>query len=94
MGGEMITYPIVCPSCNGSGSINNPCPVSSSSRIVCPACNGGKTVMCRQYCDQVYFDKDNFLNFPKDCGKVQKTAEYSEDEKAINELHMKQHRGE
>ena len=37
-------YLIVCPSCGGSGMINNPQPVISTAQIICPACQGSKTV--------------------------------------------------
>jgi len=39
------TYPIVCPSCRGLGTIDNPESVSSSAKITCPACKGNKTVI-------------------------------------------------
>jgi DnaJ-class molecular chaperone len=40
-----LTYPIVCPSCNGAGFINNPQRVCTEAQIVCPACNGTKVVI-------------------------------------------------
>ena len=46
MAGKKIrNYTIVCPSCRGSGYIDNPSKVSSSATIVCPACNGSKVVL-------------------------------------------------
>ena len=41
----MKSYPIVCPSCSGSGVINNPMQLDSSPTIICPACNGTKVVI-------------------------------------------------
>ena len=41
----MRAYPIVCPSCRGLGTIDNPESVSSSAKITCPACKGNKTVI-------------------------------------------------
>jgi len=48
-------YPIVCPSCNGSGWINNPTPVSSSTQVICPACNGSKTVIATE--NDIFFEE-------------------------------------
>ena len=44
-GVEVRAYPIVCPSCRGLGTIDNPESVSSSAKITCPACKGNKTVI-------------------------------------------------
>lgn len=41
---ETITYPIVCPSCEGKGWISSPPSIASSATRVCPACNGDKVV--------------------------------------------------
>jgi hypothetical protein len=42
-------YPIVCPSCLGSGYVScsefNPNVTGSAMNMICPACNGGKTVI-------------------------------------------------
>ena len=42
------TYPIVCPSCNGTGYINKTTGVSSATQEICPACNGQKVVICTE----------------------------------------------
>lgn len=42
--GAVRTYSTVCPSCSGSGWIDNPIRVSSSTQIVCLACNGSKVI--------------------------------------------------
>ena len=44
----MRTYPIICPSCAGTGIVNQTGGSSSSSQRTCPACNGNKTVMCNE----------------------------------------------
>jgi DnaJ-class molecular chaperone len=43
----MITeqYPIVCPSCNGSGVIPEPFGLSTNTTRGCPACNGSGVVI-------------------------------------------------
>jgi len=42
-------YPIVCPSCGGSGFISNPSiGLTTIITIICPACNGAKTVICTE----------------------------------------------
>jgi DnaJ-class molecular chaperone len=45
----MKQYKIVCPSCQGSGSIRNPDfnpnLTSSTLSVVCPACEGTKVVI-------------------------------------------------
>jgi len=43
----MITeqYPIVCPSCKGSGFIPEPGALSTSTTRICPACNGSGVVI-------------------------------------------------
>lgn len=43
----MKSYPIVCPSCNGAGAIQNvdlQNTANTSLTMVCPACNGTKVV--------------------------------------------------
>lgn len=46
----MKTYPIVCPSCQGSGIVRQPTLYSTSSALymTCPACGGNKWVMCSE----------------------------------------------
>ena len=47
----MRTYPIICPSCIGSGTIINPDLNRSTSAVLtvnCPACGGNKWVMCNE----------------------------------------------
>jgi DnaJ-class molecular chaperone len=41
----MKTYPIVCPSCNGTGHINQT-GSSNSTTKKCPACEGTGIVTC------------------------------------------------
>lgn len=52
--GERIRrYPIMCPSCNGTGFVKNndfgvtPLTTSSTS-VICPACNGSKTIIVEE----------------------------------------------
>jgi len=46
----MKQYPIVCPSCVGTGQITTPSKeihtTNALSTIICPACNGSGTVIC------------------------------------------------
>ena len=49
----MRTYPITCPSCNGSGYIRNPelgmiGGTSCVLTVSCPACGGNKWVICSE----------------------------------------------
>jgi len=43
-------YPIVCPSCKGSGFISSVQTISTFTSVteICPACNGNKTVICTE----------------------------------------------
>lgn len=45
----MRTYPIICPSCQGTGIVRQPVlstVTTSALDMTCPACGGNKTVMC------------------------------------------------
>ena len=42
----MKTYPIVCPSCQGSGFIYTRGFDTYNTSAICPACKGQKTVIC------------------------------------------------
>lgn len=48
----MKSYPIVCPSCKGTGLISPGTATSDSSMITCPACKGTKIVTCFDYSDK------------------------------------------
>lgn len=39
------TYPIICPSCQGTGRVPNPYPLDSNAFCICPACQGRKSVI-------------------------------------------------
>lgn len=42
----MRSYPIICPSCNGTGWIASTVYYTYNTQDICPACNGNKYVMC------------------------------------------------
>jgi DnaJ-class molecular chaperone len=48
------TYWIVCPSCSGSGFINDPIGGNTTvAKITCPDCNGCKVVLCMETIDYI-----------------------------------------
>ena len=44
----MRTYDIVCPSCQGKGTINPHDWLFANTQIQCPACEGRKVVVCHE----------------------------------------------
>ena len=42
------SYQIVCPSCQGRGTIDPPYGLSNNTQEVCPACQGSGTVLCTE----------------------------------------------
>ena len=60
----MRTYPIICPSCQGRGSVPSlSVGMTSSLTDVCPACNGAKTVMCNE--TEGFFPKSGITDAAK-----------------------------
>lgn len=61
----MRTYPIICPSCSGTGMVRNNAPHGTSSVLdcVCPACNGQKWVMCSE--TDGFFPKEGITHSAK-----------------------------
>ncbi len=44
----MKNYPIVCPSCNGTGYISETAGLTSNTQKACPACQGTGVVICHE----------------------------------------------